>query len=292
MSLDIIYLFSRWTHFTLLFIYTGCCFYSALLAPASWRSELCRRLSPLTLFSALGCGISAWLLLAIQVGLMGDGWQDILHVSVWQAVFTTAFGRMWHLQLWLPLLSVAALFIPRQAGRNMALVTALAQLCGLALVGHAAMYDGVAGTLQRINQCVHLTAAAFWSGGLVPLVMIMLASRRQRMPAEAISTLMRFSLYGHLAVALVLLSGIIDGWLLLDWPLWHFQRYSQLLAVKILLVLLMVALAVYNRYWLVPRFGRVASRVQRYFVMVTLLELLLAASVLMLVAIFATLPPG
>lgn len=292
MPLDTVYLFSRWMHFTLLFVYSGCCFYSTLLAPRCWRKQLSRRLLSLSVLAAAGCLFSAWLLLAAQVGLMGDGWQDIMRSGVWQAVLATSFGRMWRLQLWLPLISLAALFIPRQFGRNLALLSALTQLCGLALVGHAAMHEGMPGVLQRINQSIHLISAAFWVGGLVPLPAVMLAARRQSSGYDAIRTMMRFSSYGHLAVVLVLVTGIIDGWLLLGWPPQSFQFYSQLLLFKVILVLLMIAIALFNRYWLVPRFRLAGYQAQRRFIAATCLELLLAAGVLILVAVFATLSPG
>lgn len=236
--------------------------------------------------------LSAWLLLAAQVGLMGDGWHDIMMPGVWQSVFSTAFGRMWQIQLWLPIISLSALFFTQQFGRNLALLSALIQLCGLAMVGHAAMYDGMLGILQCINQSIHLISAAFWIGGLVPLTVIMRAAYRESSRCDAICTMMRFSSYGHFAVALVLVTGIIDSWILLGFPPRSFQLYNQLLSVKVLLVMLMIAIAFYNRYWLVPRFQRADYQAQQRFIAATCLELVLATCVLTLVSFLATLSPG
>lgn len=42
-------------------------------------------------------------------------------------------------------------------------------LLGLhAFIGHAAMHDGLLGTLHRINQFIHLISSAYWFGGLWP----------------------------------------------------------------------------------------------------------------------------
>lgn len=266
--------------------------YTALMAPARFRGYLIQRFRWLLSFSALMSLLTAALLLAMQTALMGNGWQDVSNIQVWQAVLQTRFGQVWHWQLMAALLGVVALLIKGRLRQQLLLLSGVGQLAGLAFVGHAAMLEGGLGFLQRTNQVVHLLSGAFWAGGLLPVVMLMQDARKRSTRYYAIRTLMRFSRYGHLAVALVVISGAINALLLLGWPLASFQIYSQLLLIKTLLVMLMCAVAVFNRYWLVPRFQRSGENAQYAFLMTTLAELLLSALVLLLVSVFATLEPG
>lgn len=155
------------------------------------------------------------------------------------------------------------------------------------------MREGWPGLLHQINHALHLIAAAFWVGGLVPLLLLMREARRIDRRTDAIRTMMRFSRYGHLAVALTLLTGGVNSLMILGWPLtWHESRYSLLLLGKVLLVTLMVGVALINRYWLVPRFRVAGSGTQQKFIRMTQLELLLACGVVGLVSVFATLSPA
>jgi putative copper resistance protein D len=173
------------------------------------------------------------------------------------------------------------------------LLAGVLQLACMALIGHAAMRDGWPGLFQQLNHALHLIAAAFWTGGLLPLLLLMREARQIDRRTDAIRTMMRFSRYGHLAVALTLLSGLINSVMIAGWPLtWHDSRYIVLLLCKVLLVALMVLVALINRYWLVPRFRLAGSGTQQKFIRMTQLELLLACGVVGLVSVFATLSPA
>lgn len=291
-SLASLYILFRFTHFCALMSLAAAATMTTLLAPAHYRGELSQRLMPLQRIATGGTLLSALLLLAAQTGLMGDGWQDILDKETWLAVLQTRFGRVWQYQLAWAVLGCLALRLRGSRRQYGLLLSALAQLGGLAFIGHAAMLDGWEGVFQRSNQVVHLLAGAFWAGGLLPVLLLMRAARSGPQRRAAISTMMSFSRYGHLAVALVLVSGGVNALLLLGWPPVSFRLYSQLLVVKTLLVLVMVAIALFNRYWLVPHFQRSGGAAQRHFVTSTLLELILAAAVIAVVSVFATLEPA
>lgn len=292
MSLSTFYILCRWLHFAALMSLASGSLYSALMAPARFRSYLAGRFRLLLSCSAITALITAIMLLAAQTGLMGDGWQDLGNTDVWLAVLQTRFGQAWQWQLIAALLGVAALLLHGRIRQQLLLLSGVGQLVGLAFVGHAAMLDGAMGVLQRTNQAVHLFSAAFWAGGLLPVALLMKDARQMATRYDAIRTLMRFSRYGHLAVALVVISGVINALLLLGWPPASFQLYSQLLLIKTLLVALMCAVALFNRYWLVPRFQRSGENAQHKFLLTTLAELLLSALVLLLVSVFATLEPA
>ncbi|MGB9097302.1 copper homeostasis membrane protein CopD [Erwinia sp.] len=292
MSLSIFYILCRWLHFAALMSLASGSLYTALMAPARFRGYLAGRFHWLLSVSAITALLTAILLLAAQTGLMGNGWQDMGNVEIWLAVLQTRFGQAWQWQLIAALFGVAALLLEGRVRQQLLLLSGVGQLVGLAFVGHAAMLDGALGVLQRTNQAVHLISAAFWAGGLVPVVMLMSDAQQMATRYDAIRTLMRFSRYGHLAVALVVVSGVINALLLLGWPPASFQLYSQLLLIKTLLVALMGAVALFNRYWLVPRFQRSGENAQYKFLLTTLAELLLSAGVLLLVSVFATLEPA
>nr|MBA2816825.1 copper resistance protein CopD [Candidatus Pantoea persica] len=170
------------------------------------------------------------------------------------------------------------------------LLGVLLQLGTMALTGHAAMRDGAAGALQQLNQLLHLTGAAFWAGGL-PL--LMREARRIVWRSDTIRSMMRFSRYGHLAVALTLLTGLINMLLIAGWPAQcRLNLYAVLLAAKVALVVLMVSVALFNRYVLVPRFRLAGKGAQHYFIRMTQLELLLVCGVVGLVSVFDTLSPA
>ncbi|PLV61665.1 copper homeostasis membrane protein CopD [Erwinia sp. B116] len=292
MSLTALYILCRWLHFGALMSLAGAGFYTVLLAPSRYRPHLSGRLRPLMAAASGVTLMSTLLLLTAQTGLMGDGWGDMLSAEVWQAVLNTGFGRVWQWQCLFALCGCLAWLLRGAAGQRLLLLMALLQLAGLAFVGHAAMLDGWAGGVQRVNQMTHLIGAAFWAGGLLPLVVVMREARGVAHRYDAIRTLMRFSRYGHLAVALVVLSGVLNSLLLLGWPPASFRLYSQLLLVKVALVAAMTLIALVNRYWLVPRFQRSGQRAQQLFIRTTLAEIVLAALALLAVSLFATLQPG
>ncbi len=246
---------------------------------------------PLLTGAAVLTLLSALSMLAVQTGLMSGDWRNIAQSAIWLAVLGTGFGQAWCGQLLVAALACLIVIWRHTMQQRLLLLCGLLQLCGLAMVGHAAMLDGWLGTLQRINHAIHLTGAAFWAGGLLPLLWLMRDARQPACRSDAIRTMMRFSRYGHGAVAFTLLSGIVNTAFITGWPWPADNAYRQWLALKVGLVALMVFIALFNRYWLVPRFGTTDSRAQLWFVRTTQLELLIAVLVVAIVSLFATLQP-
>lgn len=233
---------------------------------------------------------SAVLLLCAQAGMMGSGWRDTINPQIWLAVLGTRFGSVWLWQMLLGVVTVAVLLLKPRTLQFMMLLLATAQLILLAGVGHAAMREGFYGGLQRLNHAVHLLGAGWWVGGLLPLIMCMRMARKPRWRGAAITAMMRFSRYGHLAVAAVLLSGLINSLMILGWSLPLESSYVRFLLVKVIFVVVMVVVAVYNRYFLVPRFNR-SPTATKQFIRLTWLEIILSVAVLLAVSIFATWEP-
>jgi len=280
-------------HFAAVMLLTGGACYSALLAPKRYRPLLALRLNPLVKGSAWLALLSALAMLACQNVLMSGDSTNLADIDIWLAVLGTHFGAVWQWEIIFGVLAVVALLLTGRLRQQVLLLAGVLQLACMALIGHAAMRDGWPGLLQQINQAMHLIAAAFWVGGLLPLLLLMHEARQIERRTDAIRTMMRFSRYGHLAVALTLLSGVINSVMIAGWPfMWHDSRYIVLLLCKVLLVALMVLVALINRYWLVPRFRVAGSGTQQKFIRMTQLELLLACGVVGLVSVFATLSPA
>lgn len=282
----------RALHFLALILLVGSAFYTALLAPVRLRPWLAQRLRPLLLSCSAISVASAVAMALVQTALMSGDWRSIGDVSVWQAVRSTRFGLAWQWEIGFSLLGLwvwRLRGLPRQQGL---LVAGLLQLMPLAWIGHAAMHDGLLGIFHQMNQTLHLVSVSFWAGGLLPLLLLMRDARHMEKRIDAIRAMMRFSRYGHLAVAMALCTGTIDTMLIVGPPfLWTFNSYIALLLLKILLVSLMVSIAVYNRYYLVPQFHEAGSRSPQLFLRLTQYELLLSLGVVGLVSVFATLTP-
>ncbi len=284
-----LYIGLRFMHFLSLMLVFGSTLFTAKLSPAPIQRILTRRMNRFLPLLLTVNAVSAIAIFAVQGGMMGNGWPDTLRPAIWLAVAQTQFGQIWQWQILLAIVTLtASLLKPRAQGLLLLLI--IAQLMLQAAVGHAAMREGMPGWLQRLNHALHLLCAAAWFGGLLPVIVCTrLAQGRWR--TEAIITLMRFSRYGHVAVAGVILTGAINTFLIQGavWP-WQ-SEYGRLLIAKGALVGVMLIAAVVNRYVLVPRFRTHGHQAYPLFIRLTQAEVISGVAVLALVSLFATLEP-
>ncbi|MGM3172639.1 copper homeostasis membrane protein CopD [Dickeya lacustris] len=285
------YVLLRGLYFTSVMLLAGVGCLAGGLAPLSYRARLVGRLRIVTGVCCLIAVSSALGILCLQVGLMSGDEANIADIATWRAMLGTEFGRVWRWQPLLALVACYGAFRPRASHARWLLLCCVLQLLATSWLGHAAMQEGWPAFFHGINQALHILAAAFWFGGLAPLAVVVRDTHNPACRALAITTLMRFSYYGHLAVALVVVTGVINTLLILGWPISASLVYGGLLGVKVLLVVIMVLLALFNRYWVVPRFREAPAHSTRYFLYVTYSEWLLAVGVIALVSLFATLSP-
>ncbi|MFR6753268.1 copper homeostasis membrane protein CopD [Klebsiella pasteurii] len=287
--LSAVYVSLRFIHFISLIVAFGCLLYGAWWAPAALRRLMMQRFYPLMRHLLLASALSALLMLMAQGGLMGNGWSDVWQPAIWQAVAGTQFGGVWVWQILLAFVALAVVWLkPRRPGRLL-LVLFCAQLLLLAGVGHAAMNDGWLGIVQRTNHALHLFCVASWFGCLLPFIYCLrLAHGRWRQ--AAIFTMMRFSRYGHLAVAGAIASGVVNA-LLIQGELISASPWGRMLLLKCALVAAMVAIALVNRYVLVPRMSAGGTRAEQLIVRTTQIEIALGALALFAVSLFATWEP-
>ncbi|MCW6568101.1 copper homeostasis membrane protein CopD [Yersinia ruckeri] len=293
MSLATLFILCRFVHFMAVMLMFGISIFTAILAPSKFSLILGKRLKPLLIFSTLVGAISAIGLLAIQAGAMGDGWADTYQFSTWILVLGTAFGQIWQWHMALSLLSVLLLLFWEKNWFSPSMVVCSALLlASLAFIGHAAMHDGIIGWIHQSNQILHLLSAGYWFGSLLPLLFCLPYTRSRQHKPAAIETLISFSSWGHLAVVLVVVTGVINSVIILGgWPDDFTSNYQRLLWCKIVVVALMIIIAVINRYRVVPAIRVIPERSHYWLVMNAWLEMVLGAAVLLLVSIFATLVP-
>lgn len=293
MSLTALFVLCRFAHFASLMQIFGLSVFCSLLAPAGFSGMLLQKNHTLMMWSGVVAAITSVGMLAIQAALMGNGWSDGLNLNVWLLVLTTTFGEVWRWHLLLTAALLLVLLMDWLPVRNLLVfLCSLGLLLSQALIGHAAMHQGLLGLVQRLNHMVHLLSAAYWFGCLLPLLTCMFYARKPEVRPYAIATLIRFSTWGHAAVALVILTGIANTAIILQrWPTDMTSLYQCLLEIKIVLVGIMAAVAVYNRYHLVPLMSKEPEQAERRFVLMTRMEWALALIVLLLVSLFATLAP-
>lgn len=292
MSLATLFVLCRFVHFAAVMLMFGSSLFTALLSPQRLSPYLTRDVRPLLVSCTWLAGLSAVVLLAIQAGQMGDGWADTWRLEVWWAVLGTTFGEVWRWHLGISLLALLSLWLAEPRRTQLLALLSTLLLVSMAFIGHAAMHDGALGVAHRFNHALHLLAAGYWFGSLLPLLVCLRYLAQPQSRSEAVTTLIRFSRWGHLAVALVLLTGVINSLIILgSWPLDVDSPYQRLLLFKTALVALMVMVALANRYVIVPAMSSMPQLAQRGLVLACWIEVGLGAGVLLLVSLFATYAP-
>lgn len=146
---------------------------------------------------------------------------------------------------------VVLLFLP--AGRSIWLLAAALggfAAASLAWLGHAAVGEGALGSVHLACDILHVLAASVWVGALVCFVLLLL--QREPVPEDALhGALVRFSALGPAIVAVLVMTGLVNAWVLVGpahtLDLWA-TSYGRLLAVKLALFVVMLALAAVNRF--------------------------------------------
>ncbi|WP_419735428.1 copper homeostasis membrane protein CopD [Pseudomonas sp. COR18] len=271
----------RFVHFTMVLSLFGASLFRPLLIGLTPDTALDSRLlrarrwmAGLALLSA-----TAWLMLT-TVGMTDDGADAIRLPTLLLVLGSTFFGQVWTWHLGLSLLLLIAL--GANAPPTISLLLAFLQLATLAPVGHGAMLDGLGGQLLMFNQLLHLSGVGAWIGGLMLLALVL--SRPAGHDLERI--LRRFSNLGYLMVAVIVVTGLVNVRVLTGalWPTPLLQGFALILLAKVLVVLLMLGLALFNL---------VMSRRGRFTMLrrsVTL-EWLLGLGAILAVSLLGTLPP-
>ena len=176
----------------------------------------------------------------------------------------TQFGLVCEIRAALAVLLAACLLLNRLVlARWLALAAGLALVAAIAWTGHAGSTLGELGDLHLAADVVHLCAASAWMGGLAGLAILFAVGRRR--PAlewgpPQLDAIGRFSILGIITVAALIISGLVNAWILVgSFYALVVTDYGQLLLLKLAAFAIMVGFAASNRFWLTPRLALAAK---------------------------------
>ncbi|MEI6447506.1 MAG: CopD family protein [Actinomycetes bacterium] len=248
------------------------------------RAVIVLRAAGLVGLIASASGIVAQGALAAGVGLFGGGRPDVVMDTL-----GTRFGAVWAGALIAWGFVVALAGVLRSSGRRSAWVAPpLAFLAAVpALSGHATTHSPT-GVLAAAN-IVHVVAVSAWTGGVVAMLVCALPASRavgRSGGRLALSSLERFSSVALGAVAVVVLTGILQSLLVLDSvSMLVDSAYGRALLAKIALLAGLLVLGAVHRLVVLPRMRLSdGARGERGIGLATRL---LAAETAVFVAVFA-----
>jgi putative copper resistance protein D len=256
----------------------GASAYLLFVVPAGLARHIDQVLRPARAVAIAFAVAATAAMLPLRAATIGNGWEDAFSPEMLHGILLeTDVGRGWIFQACATVFLMAASSL-RVHRRRAQTVGAALLLISLTASGHAAMNSGWLRIAHRLNDGLHLLAGGAWLGALVPVLLILPMLGAGRFQSEARLALMRFSAAGHVAVALVIASGIANMLLIVrtvpfDWSV----RYQLLLV------------AVVNRYVFVPRLARDPSL--HALKACILVEIGLGSAIVGLVAWFGTLEP-
>jgi putative copper resistance protein D len=191
-----------------------------------------------------------------------------LNAVLWQ----TGFGHLWLLRGMIGIALGLALYFasrkgtllpPRPSPLNWLVVSVGAcLLVTLAWAGHVAagLHHQI---LHLLADTPHLLVGAIWPVGLIPMAYFLWHINRGNRPVPAdreIETLQRFSQSSLIAVFILLVTGSINGWLMIgSWENLVTTTYGRLFLCKMLVVAIMIAMGAFNRLRLLPRIHDVSK---------------------------------
>lgn len=282
----------RFLHFTLLMLVWGGGGFIVWLSPAALGARLRHDARNGLSIIAILLALVTLAMVPLESARIAGDWNAAVHLDVWLLLLRTTSGEVWQWHLPLGLITAALLAPPFGRWQSIAVVLSGILLASLALTGHPVAQSGAVGLFHRASHAVHLLAAGAWVGSLIPLLACLHYLRDGELRTASTTALQRFSRYGHLAVLLAVVSGAANAWLILGDDLLAVRSpYVALLAIKSLVVAVMILLALFNRYVLVPSMGRHPARTLRTLTFDVWLGIALAAMALALVSVFAGLDP-
>ena len=235
-----------------------------------------------------------WLLL--QTSSMSG--QAITSSEIATVMDETQFGFVSMVRLTLTVLLAASLACGHrwQPARWLALGSAVCLIAAIAWTGHAASTPYALGYLHLAADALHLLGAAAWIGGLMSLALllhVLSGYRASAKPTLQLDVVSRFSRLGIVSVATLVVSGIINAWILVgSLRALVATDYGRILMLKIAAFMLMLTLAGANRFWLTPRLAAPDDKSLHALTRNTVAEIVLGLIIFVIVGLLGTLHPA
>ncbi len=251
---------------------------SPVLPRRAWRLGVAASLA--------GAG-AAVLVIGLQgLDALGVGIAGLADGRVWSTGLATVYGRTSLLALCAFAAALLALRLRHEPWLK------LMAAVGLVLLGLAVSTSGHASAaepqwLMRSALFVHIVCIAWWVGALYPLVLLLRLERRIATPP-----LLYFSAAIPYAIVPLVASGIVLAVVQLGWPgpAW-FSGYGAVLAAKLALLVVLFAIASWNRWVLTAPAAAGEVRAVRHMRRGIVVELVLIVAILALVAGWRFTPP-
>ena len=217
----------------------------------------------------LGTGLLALLLSDIALALLAAAMAGrppwpVDREAIGMLLSDSATGTAWKIRMIaLVVASIAALMAARRTmPLGLVAVSSSVALATLAWTGHGAMDEGATGWVHLTADVLHLLSAGAWVGALLGLGLLVTRSARRIDAAHLALThraLRGFGLVGMMVVSTIVVTGLINAWLLIGFgnlPSLATTAYGRLLIAKLALFGAMLGLASLNRFRLTPAFER------------------------------------
>jgi putative copper resistance protein D len=211
--------------------------------------------------AALGWILSGSGLFVLAASMMGTSLFSIDFATVQMIVVETSIGRAWIVRMMALFAAfVSALALDRFPAtmHTLLLLASSIAIATLVWTGHAGATEGVAGTIHRLSDIVHMLAASVWVGGIISFAWLLFWPPGHSDEADLAIThraLGHFSRIGTVVVALIVLTGLVNSQILIgaaNIGMIVTSPYGQLLLAKLALFGLMLVLAAANRWRLTP----------------------------------------
>jgi putative copper resistance protein D len=250
------------------------------------------------LAAAVASGL-AWVLL-LTMSLSDEGVFEAATSGALRDVLNlTQFGLVSQVRLGIAIVLAICLVFERSVlWRRLGLAAAVCLAGSIAWTGHAASTPFALGYLHLASDVLHLIAASAWIGGLLPLVLLLGANRCEPGCAAAeLDAVQRFSVLGMVSVATLIVSGIVNAWILVgSFGGLVVNGYGLLLMLKLAAFAVMLAFAALNRFALTPRLalpsGDAQQDARRTLSRNTWIEIALGLSIFAMVGVLGTLHPA
>ena len=282
---------ARAIHFASLMAIFGGSTYTALLRREGFWESPPKGTRVLFASAATLAIVTGILWFGLIAGQMSGSWQGSLDPATLEAAATaTRFGHIF-LGRFIGLL--ALWFVCTLGMRSQSLgisILAGLLLASLGPISHAAATGDDIANVGTINDAAHLLTAGFWLGGLVVLAMFL--RRHWADPRSLLGALRLFSIVGTPAVAVLVLTGLINAVSIL--PVSEMSprnSYFDLLLVKIGLASVMIGLAALNRWHFAPALRTGGKRAMRQLATSVGSEIVLGLAVLAIAGLLGLMPP-
>lgn len=281
----------RAIHFASLMAIFGGSAYAALLRRAGLYGSHSKATRTMFAAAATLAIVSGMVWLCLIAGQMSGNWRGSLDpVTVELTATATRFGHIFAGRI-AGLVILWFICVSGTRSQTIGLpVLAGLLLASLGPVSHAAANGSNLVSAGAISDSAHLLTAGFWVGGLIQLAMFIRQRRGDR--AALAGGLRVFSFWGMIAVAILVVSGLVNAISILpvaDMSL-H-SLYFDLLAAKVGLASVMIGLAALNRWRLAPALQGGGQRTARHLATSVGSEILLGLAVVAIASLLGTTAP-